>query len=114
MCSHVSRLSLAEHLLAFVPYFWYHEQMSKLIRGTKNKQKKVGRPVTTGKGMQIGMRWHKPLLGTIDRWAAGQDDKPGRPEAIRRLVQLGLATSVLADATCDAVAGRHVKTVKEH
>jgi len=85
--------------------------MSKSIRDTKNKHKKVGRPVTTGKGMQIGMRWHEPLLGTIDKWAAGQEDKPGRSEAIRRLVQLGLATS--APATRDVAAGRLVRIVKE-
>jgi hypothetical protein len=26
----------------------------------------------------------------VDRWAADQDDEPGRSEAIRRLVELGL------------------------
>src|SRR5262249_21310730 len=77
---------------------WYHKIMSKSIRGTTNKPKKIGRPVTTGKGTQIGMRWHEPLLGMIDKWAAGQDDKPDRPDAIRRLVQLGLAAATPSDA----------------
>jgi len=72
--------------------------MSKSIHGTTKRSKKVGRPVTTGKGTQIGMRWHEPLLGLIDRWAAGQDDKPDRPDAIRRLVQLGLAAATPLDA----------------
>jgi hypothetical protein len=29
-------------------------------------------------------------LQTIDDWRRKQDDLPGRPEAIRRLVELGL------------------------
>jgi hypothetical protein len=61
--------------------------MSLSIRGTKKKR---GRPKTTGSGTQIGMRWHEPLLVAIDKWAARQDDKPERAEAIRRLVQVGL------------------------
>jgi len=36
------------------------------------------------------MRWHQPTLGGIDDWAARQIDKPTRPEAIRRLVDLAL------------------------
>jgi hypothetical protein len=67
---------------------WYHYCMS--IRVTTKKHRR-GRPVTTGKGLQIGMRWHEPLLGMIDDWAAAQDDEPSRTEAIRRLVERGLA-----------------------
>jgi hypothetical protein len=51
------------------------------------ESRKVGRPVTTGKGTQIGMRWHQPMLEAIDAWAERQ---PDRSEAIRRLVQRGL------------------------
>jgi hypothetical protein len=54
------------------------------------KKRGRGRPVTTGKGTLIGMRWHEPLLTMIDAWAAQQDDKPERSEAIRRLVERGL------------------------
>jgi hypothetical protein len=67
--------------------------MSGSIRGIKNRSKKVGRPVTTGKGTQVGTRWHEPLLSMIDAWAAKQDDKPPRAEAIRRLVEFGLAAA---------------------
>lgn len=80
-----------EQTLAIGLHFGYHELMSLSIRGTPNKRRKVGRPKTTGRGTQIGMRWHDPLLGMIDAWAARQDDKPPRPEAIRRLVERGLA-----------------------
>jgi hypothetical protein len=64
--------------------------MRSSIIGTTKKSKKVGRPVTTGKGTQIGMRWHQPMLVAIDAWAERQPDKPDRSEAIRRLVQRGL------------------------
>ena len=64
--------------------------MAKSILGTKKSR---GRPVTTGTGTQIGMRWHEPLLSHIDEWANGQDDRPGRAEAVRRLVEIGLASS---------------------
>jgi hypothetical protein len=59
------------------------------IRVTTKKRKR-GRPVTTGKGLQIGMRWHEPTLSRIDDWAENQDDAPSRTEAIRRLVEHGL------------------------
>jgi hypothetical protein len=32
------------------------------------------------------------MLGMIRAWAAEQDDKPTRPEAIRRLIERGLAS----------------------
>ena len=51
-----------------------------------------GRPKTTGKGMLIGVRLLDEPLAAIDAWIDQQND-PGlsRPEAIRRLVELGLA-----------------------
>lgn len=51
-----------------------------------------GRPVTTGKGVQVGERWHAPELQAIDRWIA-DNGKMSRGEAIRRLVDLGLRRS---------------------
>jgi hypothetical protein len=32
------------------------------------------------------------LRGKLDEWRACQEDNPGRPEAIRRLVEKALAT----------------------
>lgn len=61
--------------------------MAKSIRGTKKRR---GRPKTTGSGVQIGMRWQQSTLDEVDAWSARQDDAPGRAEAIRRLVELGL------------------------
>ena len=38
----------------------------------------------------IGLRASAELRRSIEDWAAKQDDQPGRSEAIRRLVELGL------------------------
>jgi hypothetical protein len=53
---------------------------------TKNKR---GRPAT-GKGIQVGERWSPEAIREIDDWRRKQEDLPGRPEAIRRLVEIGL------------------------
>jgi len=62
--------------------------MSKSIRGTIKKKR--GRPRTTGPGLQIGMRWQSGEIEMIDDWIAKQKECRTRPEAIRRLVELGL------------------------
>lgn len=36
------------------------------------------------------IRLSKELRAKVDAWAATQEDEPGRSEAIRRLVELGL------------------------
>jgi len=36
------------------------------------------------------VRFSEAFLKSIDAWAAKQDDQPGRTEAIRRLVEIGL------------------------
>jgi len=33
------------------------------------------------------------FMASVDAWAASRDDKPSRAEAIRRLVEIGLAAS---------------------
>ncbi len=61
--------------------------MKKSIHVTKKSR---GRPKTTGPGVQIGMRWQSPELTLIDGWIAKHAPDLSRPEAIRRLVELGL------------------------
>jgi hypothetical protein len=39
---------------------------------------------------QIGVRVDSDFLKMVDEWRRKQDDVPTRPEAIRRLVELGL------------------------
>jgi hypothetical protein len=49
----------------------------------------AGRPAT-GKDPVRAIRLSDEFLAKIDTWAAKQDDKPSRSEAIRQLVELGL------------------------
>jgi len=49
------------------------------------QMKKPGPPRSTGKGHQVVVRIHDPLLAAIDEWCAKQLDRPTRAEALRRL-----------------------------
>jgi hypothetical protein len=40
------------------------------------------------------MRLSDEFIAKVDSWAEKQDDKPGRTEAMRRLVELGLTVKV--------------------
>lgn len=63
--------------------------MAKSIQVTTKKKR--GRPATTGRGTQVGERWHPAELAAIDAWIAASSDKTiTRAHAIRRLVALGL------------------------
>jgi hypothetical protein len=53
-------------------------------------RKKRG-PPATGKGTLIGVRLQPSLLRQLDAWVGHQEDEPSRPEAIRRLIERGLA-----------------------
>jgi hypothetical protein len=57
----------------------------------KKIAKKRGRPAT-GTSPTIGVRVPMELTDAIDGWRASQRPIPSRPEAIRRLVELGLAS----------------------
>jgi hypothetical protein len=59
-------------------------------------QKKRG-PPATGKGEPVVVRMHPPMLTELDDWIAKQNQPfPTRPEAIRRLVELGLKVKMSA------------------
>jgi hypothetical protein len=62
--------------------------MAKSINASAKSR---GRPVTTGTGTTIGVRMLDGRIASLDAWIAKQKE-PGltRPEAIRRLVELGL------------------------
>jgi len=63
--------------------------MAKLISIVTKKRR--GRPVTTGKGTLIGVRLLDDPLASLDAWIAKHKERDlTRPEAIRRLVELGL------------------------
>jgi hypothetical protein len=73
--------------------------MAKSIRVTTKKRR--GRPATTGKGIQVGERWHVAELAAIDGWIASQEEELTRAQAIRRLVELGLKAKTKAAARAD-------------
>jgi len=52
-------------------------------------RKRPGRPAT-GQDPVTAIRLSSQLRADVDAWAAGQHDEPGRSEAIRRLIELGL------------------------
>jgi hypothetical protein len=58
----------------------------------KKPKKKIGRPVTTGKGTLIGVRLQTEALATLDSFRSSEPDTPGRPEAVRRLMELGFTS----------------------
>jgi metal-responsive CopG/Arc/MetJ family transcriptional regulator len=58
-------------------------------RQTVISRKKRG-PPPTGKGEPIMVRVQPDLLEKLEAWRAYQDDRPSRPEAIRRLVEQAL------------------------
>ena len=54
--------------------------------------KRRGRPAT-GKDPVTAIRLSDDLRGRVVSWARRQADKPGRSEAIRRLLEMGLASA---------------------
>ena len=50
----------------------------------------IARPPAIGKGALVGVRLQPNPCPNRYAWAAAQDDEPGRSEAIRPLVELGL------------------------
>lgn len=62
--------------------------MSKSIQDIPKKAR--GRPKTTGRGTGIMVRLLDSPLCKLDAWIAKQDEPMSRPEAIRRLVEVGL------------------------
>ena len=57
---------------------------------SRTTKKRLGRPPTTGRGLQVGERWRQPELAAIDAWIEATGESITRGEAIRRLVELGL------------------------
>jgi hypothetical protein len=60
-------------------------------RQEKHLEKKLGRP-PIGRGVQFNAMLRPELAARIDAWIEAQSDpKPSRPEAVRRLIGIGLA-----------------------
>jgi len=82
----------------------------KKTRVSDNK-KRIGRP-PTGLGTLVGQRWRDDKLEEIDRWRKGQAGLPGRGEAIRRLVELGLTIKTKATPS-ERLRAAHSDRAKE-
>lgn len=52
---------------------------------------RLGRPPVDS--APVNVRMERELLDALDNWRREQADLPGRPEAIRRLIELGLQAS---------------------
>jgi hypothetical protein len=59
-----------------------------MAKSEKDSKKSRGRPKTTGSGQPQLVRMHPKQIDAIDDWRKKND--VSRPEAIRRLVELGL------------------------
>jgi predicted transcriptional regulator len=59
---------------------------------------------TTGHDAVATIRLSSELRESVDAWAAKQSDKPARPEAILRLVELGLETTHRRDSAPNRAA----------
>ena len=76
--------------------------------------KKRGRAATGQDDPVTAIRLSSELRENVDAWAAGQIDEPGRSEAIRRLVEMGLASARRAEvrtkrsATASEMAGEEI------
>jgi len=95
--------------------------MTKSVRDSKKSKPKIGRPKTTGPGQPQVVRMHDQQIAEIDSWIASQEAEISRPEAIRRLVELGLTVKARpkqgsraqADKA-DAMAGGANRQGKRH
>ena len=67
--------------------------MPPISIGDVRKKRGRGRP-RTGIGKPVGVRLYPDLEKRLDAWASKLPDKPSRPEAIRRLIDMALAIKV--------------------
>jgi hypothetical protein len=85
-------------------------------RSVMPQEKKRGAP---GEGTLINLRLQPGPLARVDQWAASQKDAPSRPEAVRRLVELGLVSAPRAGvrpekaAKAAEMAGREIDRLSD-
>ena len=79
---------LKRTLLKFRKAAWYRVNVKKSPAAVLPKQR------STTTGMLVGTRFQADLLEAIDAWRKSQSDLPTRPEAVRRLVELGMGVDI--------------------
>lgn len=84
---------------------WYRVNMNTSM-AVKLPMNAGPRRRATTTGTLVGTRFQAALLEAIDSWRKEQDDLPTRPEAVRRLVELGMAHDANPSV---GVSGRRAK-----
>ena len=79
-------------------------RMSFLVGRRSMTRKKQRGPRAASERAPIGALLPAGLLARVDRWAASQKDDPSPPEALQRLVELGLASTERAGARTKTAA----------
>jgi len=74
-----------EYLRRKSDFYVKQQHMAKIV-----KQKKRGRP-GTGHTPFVGVRLPPPLIALVEKWASKHNGGLSRSEAIRRLIEIGLA-----------------------
>jgi hypothetical protein len=64
--------------------------MAKQQSDKPDKAKRQTGPPASGGGVLIGVRLPPDDLTLLDQWREAQPDRPGRPEAIRRIIEEGV------------------------
>lgn len=72
---------------------WYRDNMKTSMAIEIPVNAKPRRRATTT-GTLVGTRFQATLLEAIDSWRKDQTDLPTRPEAVRRLVELGMTSGI--------------------
>jgi hypothetical protein len=67
--------------------------MAKSTRDTTKIAEKIRRKRPPAPGTPVMTRLQPDQLAKLDAWIKRQDDELSRPEAVRRLVDLGLAAA---------------------
>jgi hypothetical protein len=87
-----------------------------MVKSIRDIKKKIGRPKTTGSGAPQLVRMHDAQLAEIDSWR-DKHDVASRPEAIRRLVELGLTVKTAAAtraARAVELAAKAIEKISDH
>jgi hypothetical protein len=77
-----------------------------MARSISNIRKKRGRGRPKIGSIPVMVRLLPDQAARLDKWCGGQTDRPGRPEAIRRLVEQALTTAASHEPTSKATAGK--------
>jgi len=82
-----------------------------MAKQTVQPRKRRG-PPPTGKGVPVQVRLQPELLARLDGWIAAQEDKPSRPEALRRLASKALAQESITACVEPIGVSKHTASTK--